>query len=137
MTVPQILLCAKTVLGLGKPRRDLPPKSSLYSFPRAEKQTNKKIVLHFSAKEKGKRKEIKKRRGKRRRRKTMHAKKVARGGRGDRGRRERETARKMGTLLPGASHPHGPLVSSAATWDSPGRSPAGRADQEDRMPAGH
>ena len=51
--------------------------------------------MHFSAKEKGKRKEIKKKR-----RKRMHAKKVATGGRGDRGRRERETGRKMGTLLP-------------------------------------
>ena len=56
--------------------------------------------MHFSAKEKGKRKEIKKKRRKRRRRKRMHAKKVATGGRGDRGRRERETGRKMGTLLP-------------------------------------
>ena len=58
--------------------------------------------MHFPAKEKGKRKEIKKEREtrRRRRRKRMHVRKVTRGGRGEGGRRERETGRKMGTLLP-------------------------------------
>lgn len=82
------------------------------------RKANKKIVLHFSAKEKGKRKKIKKKREKRRR-KRMHAKKVTRGGRGEQGRRERETGRKMGTLLPGClpspPAPHSPRRSGPGT----------------------
>lgn len=101
------------------------------------RKTNKKIVLHFSAKEKGKRKKIKK---KRKKEKEKNACEESDKRRERRTGKEGEGDRKMGTLLPGClpspPAPHSPRCLG------PGTVLAGLLLGEltkrtgDRMPAG-
>lgn len=123
------------------PDETYPPNPHCTHFPEQKNKQRKKIVLRFSAKEKRKRKEIKKKREKRRRRKRMHVRKVTRGGRGEGGRMERETGRKMGTLLPRCLP--SPPSSHSPRRSGPGTVPAGLLQGEltkrtgHRTPAGH